>query len=136
MIRGNLLALPISGGFLYVEPIYLQSDKGGSIPEMKRVILAYQDHLVMTENLGAALVQIFGEGAPQPTTLGQSVTPPPSTAPTRPPSTPNQSPNVQAILDQIGELRSMLDNLETQLKSLQAPATTGPSVSTTPSAKT
>ncbi len=128
VIRGNLLALPISGGFLYVEPIYLQSDKGGSIPEMKRVILAYQDHLVMTENLGAALVQIFGDTVPQPTTLGQSVTPPPSTTPTRPPTTPNQSPNLQAILDQIGELRSMLDNLETQLKSLESPT-----LSSTPS---
>lgn len=135
VIRGNLLALPISGGFLYVEPIYLQSDKGGSIPEMKRVILAYQDRLVMADNLGAALVQVFGDGAPQPSTPGQSV-PVPSPGPsTTPPSTQPIANNLQSILDQIGQLRSMLDNLEKQLKNFQEPATK-PSESTTPSAKT
>jgi len=38
----------------------MQSDKDVSIPEIKRVILAYQEKLVMAENLGQALVEIFG----------------------------------------------------------------------------
>jgi len=118
VIRGNLLALPIGGNFLYVEPIYLQSDKGGSIPEMKRVVLAYQDHLVMTDNLGSALKQLFGDGAPQPTTPGQS-TPTPVTSPQVPtPTTPNTA-NMTSILDQMNQIRSLLDTLETQLKGLQ-----------------
>ncbi|KLU67753.1 hypothetical protein DEAC_c01580 [Desulfosporosinus acididurans] len=119
VIRGNLLALPIGGNFLYVEPIYLQSDKGGSIPEMKRVVLAYGDQLVMTDNVGSALTQIFGDGAPQPTTPGQQTTPPPTT-----PSgteTPNsQSQSISSILDQMNQIRDLLDNLETQLKDLQS----------------
>ncbi|MHB1651986.1 MAG: UPF0182 family membrane protein [Desulfitobacteriaceae bacterium] len=125
VIRGNLLALPIGGGFLYVEPIYLQSDKGGSIPEMKRVVLAYQDHLVMAENLGSALVQIFGDQAPQPTTPGQS-TLPPLGVPSPGSAVPSANTgNISSILDQIGQLRNMLDNLETQLKNLQVtPSTT------------
>ena len=116
VIRGNLLALPIGGNFLYVEPIYLQSDKGGSIPEMKQVVLAYQDHLVMTDNLGAALIQLFGEGAPQPTTPGQS-TPAPSPQVQTP--TGQNAPNMASIIDQMNQIRTLLDNLETQLKGLQ-----------------
>ncbi|AET68756.1 hypothetical protein Desor_3253 [Desulfosporosinus orientis DSM 765] len=125
VIRGNLLALPIGGNFLYVEPIYLQSDKGGSIPEMKRVILAYQDRLVMTENLGAALTQLFGDGAPQPTTPGQSTT-------STPPVTQNETQvnqgtiNITSVLDQMNQIRELLDNLEAQLKGLQVQEQTSP----------
>ncbi|WP_088189079.1 UPF0182 family protein [Desulfosporosinus sp. FKA] len=119
VIRGNLLALPIGGNFLYVEPIYLQSDKGGSIPEMKRVVLAYGDQLVMTDNVGSALTQIFGDGAPQPTTPGQQTTPPP-TAPSGTETPNSQSQSISSILDQMNQIRDLLDNLETQLKDLQS----------------
>lgn len=119
VIRGNLLALPIGGNFLYVEPIYLQSDKEGSIPEMKRVVLAYKDKLVMTVNLGSALTQLFGEEAPQPTTPGQS-TPVPVPTPQAPPQTGQNSLNVTSITEQMNQIRALLDNLETQLKGLQS----------------
>ncbi|HBW36537.1 MAG TPA: hypothetical protein DEF89_15030, partial [Desulfosporosinus sp.] len=122
VIRGNLLALPIGGNFLYVEPIYLQSDKGGSIPEMKRVVLAYQDRLVMTETIGSALTQLFGEGAPQPTTPGQSI-PTPAEAP-QPPITDLNEPNLVSIIDQMNQIRTLLDSLEIQLKGLQTPSET------------
>ena len=112
VIRGNLLCLPVGNNFLYVEPIYLQSDKGGSIPEMKRVIVAYEDRLVMTETLGEALVEIFGNKSPQPSTPGQSVSPPPAGPLTHPATVID----VPAILDQIQQLRALLDNLENQLR--------------------
>jgi len=125
VIRGNLLALPIGGNFLYVEPIYLQSDKGGSIPEMKRVVLAYQDRLVMTENIGSALTQLFGEGAPQPTTPGQSI-PTPAESP-QTPITEVDEPNLVSIIDQMNQIRTLLDSLEIQLKGLQStPSETPP----------
>ncbi|HVJ48616.1 UPF0182 family protein [Desulfitobacterium sp.] len=126
VVRGNLLVLPMHGNFIYIEPIYLQSTKAGSIPEMKRVIMAYQDKLVMTETLGEALKQIFGSDAPQTMIPGKSVSSPTGT------QTPNQKVNpptmstddITKILDQMSQLRSMLDQLETKLKSLQpAPAT-------------
>ncbi|MHB8124883.1 MAG: UPF0182 family membrane protein [Desulfitobacteriaceae bacterium] len=128
VIRGNLLALPIGGNFLYIEPIYLQSDKGGSIPEMKRVVLAYQDHLIMTENLGQALVAIFGENAPQPTTLGQSTQVTPLTeTPKVIPLPPTSITTPSSILDQINQVRSILDSLETQLKAMSSePSATTP----------
>lgn len=122
VIRGNLLAIPIAGNFLYVEPIYLQSDKGGSIPEMKRVILAYQDQLVMTETLGLALTQLFGEGAPQPNTIKQSGTLP-GTAGQEEIQT-DQNLTMTSIIDQMNQIRELLDNLETQLKELQPPSET------------
>lgn len=59
VIRGNLLVIPISGSLLYVEPLYLQAATG-KIPELKRVILATADRVVMAENLGLALAQLFG----------------------------------------------------------------------------
>lgn len=123
VIRGNLLAIPMGGGFIYIEPIYLQSDKGGSIPEMKRVILAYQDHLVMAENLGSALVQVFGNQSPQPVTPGQSTGPvpvPPSTGAAPPDS---NKITINSILDQINQLKNILDNLENQLKTVQGTQT-------------
>lgn len=117
VIRGNLLALPIGGNFLYVEPIYLQSDKGGSIPEMKRVVLAYQNQLVMTENLGKALIELFGEGAPQPTTLGQSGTLPVPSGQDETEVDLN-SLDMTSVIEQMNQIRALLDNLETQLKGL------------------
>ena len=59
VIRGNLLVIPISGSLLYVEPLYLQA-ASGRIPELQRVIVATADQVVMAENLGLALVEMFG----------------------------------------------------------------------------
>jgi uncharacterized membrane protein (UPF0182 family) len=60
VIRGNLLAIPIEQSFLYVEPIYLQSTEG-QIPQLKRVIVSYEDRLAMAETLEEALREVFGE---------------------------------------------------------------------------
>jgi uncharacterized membrane protein (UPF0182 family) len=59
VIRGNLLIIPLGDSLLYVEPLYLQA-QSGRIPELRRVILATSDRVVMAENLGLALVQLFG----------------------------------------------------------------------------
>ncbi len=59
VIRGNLLVIPVADSLLYVEPLYLQAATG-KIPELNRVILATSDRVVMAENLGLALVELFG----------------------------------------------------------------------------
>lgn len=59
VIRGNLLVIPIADSLLYVEPLYLQA-QSGRIPELQRVIVATADTVVMADNLGAALVELFG----------------------------------------------------------------------------
>lgn len=60
VIRGNLLVLPVGNSLLYVEPLYLRAEQG-QIPELKRVILASGDQIVMRETL-AETFQAFFEG--------------------------------------------------------------------------
>jgi hypothetical protein len=54
VIRGNLLVVPIENSILYVSPLYLRAESG-QLPELKRVIAAYGDRVVMEETLPAAL---------------------------------------------------------------------------------
>jgi len=60
VIRGNLLVIPIEESLIYVQPIYLQAE-GGRIPELKRVIVAYENRIVMEETLDLALGRVFGD---------------------------------------------------------------------------
>ncbi len=60
VIWGTLLVIPIEESLLYVRPLYLRS-AGGRIPELKRVIVAYQNQIVMEETLDGGLARLFGE---------------------------------------------------------------------------
>src|SRR5688572_3648677 len=64
VIRGELLVIPIEESLLYVQPLYLRAE-GGQIPELKRVIVAYQNRVVMEERLDAALARLFGGSVPE-----------------------------------------------------------------------
>ena len=65
VIRGHLLVVPIENSILYVSPLYLRAATG-QLPELKRVIAAYGDRVVMEETLGAALAALFKDTAPPP----------------------------------------------------------------------
>ena len=66
VIRGNLLVIPIENSILYVSPLYLRAAQG-QLPELKRVIAAYGDQVVMKETLAEALSALFESGAaPRP----------------------------------------------------------------------
>ncbi len=69
VLRGDLLVIPIERSLLYVQPLYLQAD-GGRIPELKRVILAYQNQVVMAETLDGALQRAFGGATSLPAAEG------------------------------------------------------------------
>jgi uncharacterized membrane protein (UPF0182 family) len=71
VIRGSLLAIPVEESLLYVEPMYLAAEKG-SIPELKRVFVAYANQIAMEETLEASLQAIFGR---RPTTSAATRTP-------------------------------------------------------------
>src|ERR1700751_86079 len=58
VIRGNLLVIPIENSILYVSPLYLRAESG-QVPELKRVIAAYGDRVVMEETAGDALAAGF-----------------------------------------------------------------------------
>ncbi len=59
VIRGNLLVIPVDQSLLYFEPVYLQADKG-ALPELKRVIVAFKNTIVMRNTLAEALEAVFG----------------------------------------------------------------------------
>ena len=66
VIRGNLLVIPIGESLLYAEPIYLQA-ASLAFPELKRVILATNDDVVMEETLDDAVRAILGGARPDRT---------------------------------------------------------------------
>lgn len=61
VIRGNILAIPIKDAIIYVEPLYLQSEQS-KMPELRRVIVAHGDKVVMEPTLDMSLERIFGSG--------------------------------------------------------------------------
>jgi uncharacterized protein len=65
VVRGNLLVIPIENSILYVSPLYLRATQG-HLPELKRVIAAYGEHIVMKETLAEALSALFVEGGAAP----------------------------------------------------------------------
>lgn len=99
---GNLLTVPLDGGFLYVEPVYAQG-RNALYPLLKKVAVSYvdadqpdgdttKDTTVFEDNLTDALNAVFGVEAPTPPT-----TPPPGTTP--PPPTSNDAALKAAIAD-------------------------------------
>jgi hypothetical protein len=58
VIQGTLLVIPIEESLVYIRPLYLRA-AGGSIPELKRVIVGYQNQIVMEETLEAGLDRLF-----------------------------------------------------------------------------
>jgi uncharacterized membrane protein (UPF0182 family) len=59
---GTLMVIPIEESLIYARPLYLRG-AGGRIPELTRVVVVYQDQIVMEQTLEGALARLFG-GAP------------------------------------------------------------------------
>jgi uncharacterized membrane protein (UPF0182 family) len=88
VIWGTLMVIPIEESLIYVRPLYLRAS-GGRIPELTRVIVAYENRIVMQETLEAGLAELFGGKMPASSDLSTSAAPPPAAstegAPTPPP---------------------------------------------------
>ncbi|WP_454925649.1 UPF0182 family protein [Actinomyces gerencseriae] len=71
VIKGNLLTLPVGGGLLYVQPVYVQSSSGTQYPLLRKVLVSFGDKIGFADTLQEALDQVFGgdSGA----TTGQEV---------------------------------------------------------------
>jgi hypothetical protein len=73
VIRGSLQIIPIEKSLLYVQPLYLAAEDKGGLPEMRRVVAAYENNVVMEETLEQCLNALFGgrkgTTAPEPTTV-------------------------------------------------------------------
>ncbi|NQX12838.1 UPF0182 family protein [Microbacteriaceae bacterium VKM Ac-2855] len=60
VIRGNLLTLPVGGGLLYVQPIYVQSTGTSAYPLLQKVLVSFGDKIAFEDTLDAALDSLFG----------------------------------------------------------------------------
>nr|WP_190989362.1 UPF0182 family protein [Pseudarthrobacter sulfonivorans] len=60
VLNGNLLTLPVGGGILYVQPVYLKSTGETSYPTLQRVLVAFGDKVGFAPTLDGALKQLFG----------------------------------------------------------------------------
>jgi uncharacterized membrane protein (UPF0182 family) len=127
VIRGNMLVIPIGRSNLYVEPIYLQAERG-RLPEMKRVVLASGNRVVMEATVEEALEKLFGGPITyrQPIAPPAGATSPPMPAPaepgaTAPPAGPLPVPALDraALVDVIRSLRERSARIEGELLSIQ-----------------
>jgi len=64
VIRGSLLIIPIEDSLMYVQPLYLVATDKGGLPELRRVIVAYGNDVVMEETLEAAIQRLFSGTLP------------------------------------------------------------------------
>jgi uncharacterized membrane protein (UPF0182 family) len=100
VIWGTLMVIPIEESLIYVRPLYLRAS-GGRIPELTRVILAYENRIVMEETLEAGLAQLFGGSSPSPAQRAGTPSAPSQVAPGTPPSAaPSASPELTALAAQ------------------------------------
>lgn len=60
VLNGNLLTLPVGGGLLYVQPVYIRSTGETSFPLLKKVLVAFGDQIAFEDTLDAALNDLFG----------------------------------------------------------------------------
>jgi len=83
VIQGTLLVIPIEESLVYVRPLYLKAD-AGKIPELKRVIVGYEDNIAMERTLEEALEKLFTGFAHEPRQdIGQSVAEVDSSSPSK-----------------------------------------------------
>ncbi|MEV4615438.1 UPF0182 family protein [Kitasatospora sp. NPDC049258] len=84
---GNLLTLPVGGGLLNVEPVYLIG-RGARVPVLKKVLAVYgNDNVALEDTLEKALAKVFGNAA-----AGTPTTPTAPTTPTTPGTTTPTTP--------------------------------------------
>jgi len=93
VIPGNLLTLPVGGGLLYVQPVYVRSTGETSYPLLRKILVSFGDSIAFEDTLPAALDTLFGGNA--------GVDPETPGTPTEP-GTPNEnvSPQLQAALEE------------------------------------
>ena len=86
VLNGNLLTLPVGGGLLYVQPVFVQASSGTQLPALRKILVAFGDEVAFEDTLQEALDAIF-EGDSGASTGDGDVTPTPS-----PSGTPGEEP--------------------------------------------
>ena len=118
VLRGNIIALPVSGGFLYVESIYIQASEA-RMPQLKKVVLAMGDRLIYRDTFDQALAELTSGPAPsEPSaTVAAATATAPSSTPAGGPAGSGQ--DSAAIAEQISKLRDQAEQLARELDALE-----------------
>ena len=95
---GNLLTLPIGGGLLYVQPVYVQSTGGTQVPLLQRVAVSFGNTIAFEPTLDQALDQVFGGSSGAPLVEGQEPPTDGGTPPADGGTPPATDPTVAAAL--------------------------------------
>jgi uncharacterized membrane protein (UPF0182 family) len=107
---GNLLTLPVAGGLLFVEPVYIErANQQSSYPQLARVLVSYNGRVGYDANLSVALDQVFGAGA------GAAVAPPAGAPPTQQGATPG-GPAAPAASPQVAAAAAAIQSAISQLR--------------------
>lgn len=81
VVLGNLLTLPVGGGLLYVQPVYVRATANtASYPLLQKVLVSFGDQIGFDDTLKGALDQVFGGNSGTTTTT--TTTGPSTTGPT------------------------------------------------------
>ena len=117
-IRGNLLVIPVvdedTFGLLYAEPVYLQAE-GVEFPELKQVILATGDKVVMRDSIPEAVKALTGFDKPADVAAQDGVSTPGETD-----TEPDQvRATIQGLTDALEALKESLSGFEDALESLR-----------------
>jgi uncharacterized protein len=115
VLRGNMIALPVNGDFLYVESIYLQATEA-RMPQLKKVVLAMGDRLIYRDTFGEALAELRGTPAPAGPALATTGAPPPTS------STSPSGAVPPDLAERLSRLRAQADELARELDALEKDA--------------
>lgn len=96
---GNLLTLPVGGGLLYVQPVYVQATGDTSYPLLRKILVAFGDKIAFEDTLDLALDSLFGgDSGADAGDDGTVPTPTPTDTPTGEPTDPGSNTELQAAL--------------------------------------
>ena len=77
VVLGNLLTLPVGGGLLYVQPVYVRAtSNAASYPLLQKVLVSFGDQIGYDDNLKGALDQVFGGNSGTTSTTASATTTP------------------------------------------------------------
>jgi len=114
VLRGNIVALPVTGGFLYVESIYIQATEA-KMPQLKKVVLAMGDRLIYRDTFDQALAELTG--GHMPAQAGSAIA---SSADVAAPAAKVQ--DAPALAEQVRRIRDQAEQLVRELQSLEKEA--------------
>jgi len=98
VISGNLLTLPVGGGLLYVQPVYVRSTGDTSYPLLRKILVSFGDKIAFEETLDEALDSLFGgDSGAQAGDVDQTATEDEAAAPAPQPQQPADEPAEQPV---------------------------------------